>query len=285
MGELINTFWTEFEEFQARTGPYANREFIFKNNLDLRTGSSHIWHKKNTLKYTMIFGKFACRVCSKILGIGSAERSWGDVKHLKTNKRAHLSGERVKKQATIFGASCVEQAELKRNKSAEDAKCSPYKYWRDDDFDKAFGMDMFVADEVDALAAKPSRIFKAWMEDWEEGATRKRDPVSEVKLLRKYGAMQWFDPDTNMMYYSDKDALHWSRRTKHGGGYSILAYDKSYMDDDPDKANHVEPWVVSVDLIECIGKFYKENPGEGVQVVDETIIESSEGKADSDGGS
>jgi hypothetical protein len=35
-------------------------------------------------------GAFACIVCSKLLGIGSAERSWGGVKHLKTNKRSHI---------------------------------------------------------------------------------------------------------------------------------------------------------------------------------------------------
>jgi len=57
---------------------------------------------------------FACRVTSKILGIGSAERNWGEVKHLKTDKHSHLSADRVKKQATIFGADCASRARLER---------------------------------------------------------------------------------------------------------------------------------------------------------------------------
>jgi hypothetical protein len=77
MGELINRFWQEFEEFQTKTGPYANRECIFRSHIDLSNGNLHFWHKKETLRLTTIFGRFACRVCSKILGIGSAERSWG----------------------------------------------------------------------------------------------------------------------------------------------------------------------------------------------------------------
>jgi hypothetical protein len=73
-----------------------------------------MWHKKESLCYTQAFGWFACRVTSKILGIGTVERSWGDVKHLKTNMRAHLSGDRVMKQGTIFGASCIKEATIKR---------------------------------------------------------------------------------------------------------------------------------------------------------------------------
>jgi hypothetical protein len=36
-------------------------------------------------------GHVACRVTSKVLGIGAEERSWGDVKQLKNDKRSHLS--------------------------------------------------------------------------------------------------------------------------------------------------------------------------------------------------
>jgi len=102
LGDLINTFWSEFEEFQSKSGPYLEREYIFRNHPDLTDSRTSFWHKKETLRYTKIFGKFACRVCSKILGIGSAVRSWGDVKHLKVNKRSHLSGERVKKTSYNF---------------------------------------------------------------------------------------------------------------------------------------------------------------------------------------
>ena len=40
----------------------------------------HLWHKKYSLPSTKVLGFVAFRVTSKILGIGSAERSWGYVK-------------------------------------------------------------------------------------------------------------------------------------------------------------------------------------------------------------
>lgn len=113
MGELLNTFWQEFEDFHNKLGPYSNKDHIWIST-DIRLCNSHFWHSKNSLRYTKILGQFACRVCSKILGIGSAERSWGDVKHLKTNKRSHLSAENIKKQATIYGAYCIEKADINR---------------------------------------------------------------------------------------------------------------------------------------------------------------------------
>jgi hypothetical protein len=73
MGPMINTFWQEFEEFQSKSGPYANCEYISQNHIDLTNGNIHFWHKKEMVWFTKTFGKFACPVCSKILGIGSAE--------------------------------------------------------------------------------------------------------------------------------------------------------------------------------------------------------------------
>jgi hypothetical protein len=105
VGKTINLFWTEFEDFQAKTGPYENREYIFRNHADINEERVYIWHKKETLRYTKHFGKFACRVTSKILGIGSAERSWGDVKHLKTNQRSHMSADRISTDFTKKGRS------------------------------------------------------------------------------------------------------------------------------------------------------------------------------------
>jgi len=63
-----------------------------------------MWHKKYFYSYTKYFGKFACHICSKILGIGLAERNWGEVVHLKTEKHSHLSAKQTNKQAIIFGS-------------------------------------------------------------------------------------------------------------------------------------------------------------------------------------
>jgi hypothetical protein len=55
LGDLINTFWSEFEEFQSKSGPYLEREYIFRNHSDLIDSRVYIWHKKETLRYTPRF--------------------------------------------------------------------------------------------------------------------------------------------------------------------------------------------------------------------------------------
>jgi hypothetical protein len=93
-----------------------------------------VWHKQNTLPYFPTLGKIGMLVCSKILGIGSAERNWGAVKHLKTNKRSHLSGEKIKMQATIFGHHCAEKARFKREASTTFSTAAPDQIWNEEDF-------------------------------------------------------------------------------------------------------------------------------------------------------
>jgi len=92
--KMLNTFWDEYELFISRQGNF--KKDYYWTSEDLVFGKSYQWHKKYSVPYTVWFGRFACRVTSKILGIGSAERNWGEVKHLKTDKHSHLSADRVK---------------------------------------------------------------------------------------------------------------------------------------------------------------------------------------------
>jgi hypothetical protein len=267
LGDLINEFWTELDEFQSKTGPYTEREYIFKNtHIDIKNMKSYIWHKKETLRYTNIFGRFACRVCSKILGIGSAERSWGDVKHLKTNKRSHLSADRVKKQATIYGSSCIEMAKYEREKAMTEVKAqSPIKYWMDDDFN----LDKDDDDDNVKPAAKKKRPFYAYIEDWENEAIRTRHDVNEQKLLEKYGGLFWKDPDNNnLLLKSNKKELQWSRKTKTGGGYCVIAHTPDYNEYSDEVDPNAEPWYINDYLIEVITKYYKKHPKKGVLIVE-----------------
>ena len=50
------------------------------------------------LPYTKVLGYVACRVSSKCLGIGSADRSWEDTKHIKSGKRSHMSAASIEKK-------------------------------------------------------------------------------------------------------------------------------------------------------------------------------------------
>ena len=76
----------------------------------------------DSLPYTEVFGKVACFVTSKLLGIGERERFWKFAKCQRLGQRAHLGSEKTKIQATKH----AEMREVNSQKSD--------KLWDDDDF-------------------------------------------------------------------------------------------------------------------------------------------------------
>ena len=77
-----------------------------------------------------MLGHVACRTTSKITGIGAGERSWGDVKHLKSGKRSNLSGAKTEKQAILYTTAHINEA-----RAQQEAKSggSRENMWGDDD--------------------------------------------------------------------------------------------------------------------------------------------------------
>jgi hypothetical protein len=257
VGALLNIFWTEHEQFHSKSGSFANREHIWISS-DIQKGDSHLWHKKNSLHYTSVLGKLACLVCSKVLGIGSAERSWGDVKHLKSDKRSKMSGEATKMQSTIFGASCAERARLKQDTKEFGNALNPN--WEDDDFADA-GIEATNSDN-----AKPKRIFRAWLEDWEVVARSKQDPVNEAMFLEKYGGLVWFDPDTQSQFMASKVEMYWSK-LRDCRGYCVKGLLDTYNPDKDDEKDW-EPWVLDPEVFHClIGDYYEKNPSSQITIV------------------
>jgi len=275
VGDLLNSFWTEHEHFHSKSGPFANRKHIWISQ-DLVDGNSHLWHKKNSLRYTSILGRLACIVCSKILGIGSAERSWGDVKHLKTDKRAKLSGEATKMQSTIFGASCAERARIRQSSHQNDDGLNTQ--WDDDDFADP-GFDVSQAATTPVLE---QRIFRAWLEPWESTAMVKQDPVNEAKFLEKYGGLVWFDPDLGKTFMASTERMHWCsiRGTR---GYCLLGLLDTYNPTDP-KEEDSEPWVLDPEVLHClIVEYYEKNPSPQIVVVQQpTDLEDSDDESSED---
>ena len=44
------------------------------------------------------------------------------------------------------------------------------------------------------------RIFRAWVEPWEESIRKKQDPVAETRLLEKNKDLVFHDPNYNQTY-------------------------------------------------------------------------------------
>ena len=161
-GKVKDTFWQEWDDFSDKRGVAYDRDFIW-NGTNIENGETYKWHKLYTLHTTKVLGKFACRVTSKILGIGSAERSWGDVKHIKNSKRSHISASRIEKSATIFGASCAQKAAIQQKLKEEDGTYKSNLFF--DDEDLAISLKIEHQDVIKALPC--ARPFNAWVEDWE----------------------------------------------------------------------------------------------------------------------
>ena len=56
----------------------------------------------------------ACRVISKVLGIGVAERSWGDVKIIKSGKISAIRSDVSEKQSIVYTSACIEPARIEQ---------------------------------------------------------------------------------------------------------------------------------------------------------------------------
>ena len=72
-------------------------------------------------------------MCSKILGIGSAERVWGDTKTIKAGKRKHLKGESTEKRTVLYSTAKINQARIKRAAMERIDAAGPNAMFCDDD--------------------------------------------------------------------------------------------------------------------------------------------------------
>ena len=112
--EIVDLFWAEYKEFTMKTGHYAKPGKWLTD--DVRKGRSHIWHEKYSLHHTTVLGFVACRVTSKNLGIGAAERSWAGTKDIKHGKRANLGGDSTEKRTMVYTSARMSEARVRVQK-------------------------------------------------------------------------------------------------------------------------------------------------------------------------
>ena len=124
-------------------------------------------------------GKLACLVLSKILGIGTAEQNWKQVKFTKLGLHSHTDTDRVKKQAALYGQYQQVKARAKQTKQRFAGKL-----WEENDF-KSIKMDEYCKDvwqSLDGADKRPIRVFRNWQETWEK---KKLGPTGNVMLHEK----------------------------------------------------------------------------------------------------
>ena len=175
--EMVNACMDQFNLFRSKTGEFSDPS-IWENQ-DALNGRSHVWHFHKTNPSYPELGFVAMRVTSKLLGIGSAERAWGTVKHLKNDKRSHLSAKVVEKQSSIFGQACIEHARIKSSDN-------DHNTWNSENIDDEHFLGELMQSTINTsrlthLVQTPSsrellypsskvgqgtHKFKAFLEDW-----------------------------------------------------------------------------------------------------------------------
>ena len=106
-------FWTEYTKFYDNNGSFDVDEFIWKSKY-IRDGNSHLWHQNYSLPCTKVLGFVACIVKWNVLGIGAAERSWGEVKTIKSGKISAISSDLSDKQIIVYTSACTESARIEQ---------------------------------------------------------------------------------------------------------------------------------------------------------------------------
>ena len=110
-------------------------------------------------------------VCSlqgnfKNLGIGSAERSWGDVKTIKPGKRSDLGSDISEKQNIVYTYVCIEEARIGRTLSHTDTINGSHSHTCNDEdqaFDYQFdqwSVEKLFPNEDEAINREWKYIFK-----------------------------------------------------------------------------------------------------------------------------
>ena len=214
------------------------------NSPDVDKGNSAVWHEMYSLPYTEVLGFVACRTTSKILGMGSAERHWGDVKHLKSGKRSHLGAEKTEKQSMIYTKAKLDKAKVLRDEM--DKIDSAVDAWGDEDEKFDLGLEKFGVD-IEALKPPPvpKRLFRCWIEDWEAPLLKKNDPVAKAKLLEKYHGLVFQDIDLKEKILYTVSSEHLDFEKGRNGGWAVLAEPPDYDGDE----NNLEPFQINEDSL------------------------------------
>jgi len=214
----------QFHLFRNKLCPF-NAE-TWWNHEYAKNGESHLWHKHHTLDYCKELAYVACRVCSKLLGIGSCERVWGNTKIQNDGQHTSMSSSNLEKTATLYGANCLASArarapdnlsldcldyfdhvyEEQYNRfmecSYKDGKYKCDDNINDDDSDDSDDADSICGNtkltQVDLFnsTTKCVKYFCPYLEKWEEKNCYNNSTASHYRLLSKYGGMQYIWPKT-----------------------------------------------------------------------------------------
>lgn len=76
-----------------------------------------------------------------------------------------------------------------------------------------------------------TRVFYAWVEDWEKEAKSSNDPVSEQRILQKYKGLVFYDAENEVNQTMYDGNMEWHKRNMKRGfdytGWYLMSIDEN----------------------------------------------------------
>ncbi len=163
----------EYGDFINKRGCFCwDHICIIDSDPDLK---AYHWHQKYTLPVTKVLGKLACLVLSKILGTGTAERKWKQVKAAMLGQQVNTTICKTTKKVLIYA-----QYQQARAQAQMYNRAAAGKLWNNEDC-ASMKMDEYFKDLKESVDAPPTQVrhVRLWMESWE---THVKGPVEDFDL-------------------------------------------------------------------------------------------------------
>ena len=134
MAVILDLFWADYIALDNMIGSFDADEFILKIK-DIRDGNSHLWHKNIHFLSPMFLVLLYVESHKRFLVFGASERSWGDVKKIKSSKTSSTSSGVSEKQSIVYTSTCIESDRIEQYHSDKQihGNCSS-RTWNKEDY-------------------------------------------------------------------------------------------------------------------------------------------------------
>jgi hypothetical protein len=208
-------------------------------------------------------------VLSKILGIGTAEQNWKQVKAVKSGQRVNTSIDKTRKQVLIYAQyqqMCAQARAMKLSAAG--------KLWEDKDFE-GLKMDAFCKEIQMSLEEEvgepeePVQILRLWKEQWElKKIGPQGNQLLKARLMSKYGGLKFCDIDEGKRVMTVTKMVFVKQRGNNAyhAFATLPGYDPTFGDHDKANDPYWQPWEINEDLHDCMRTYYETEEGKGDNV-------------------
>ena len=99
----------------------------------------------------------------------------------------------------------------------------------DEDLAFELHLEMFGIDIATLKEPAVQRVFRAYVEEWEQVDRKKNDCVAEARILAKYKGLVFVDPDTDKTFSVNEKNMEFRRGRNNG--WFVLASDNDDSED------------------------------------------------------